>query len=143
MKGGAAYLMVMHLQLPRLVYDAIIAHTRAEMPNECVGMLLGHDGLAIEYIPLINELQSPTRFLTEARSMLAAEKRRRHLGCEVLAMVHSHPTSEPVPSKYDIADHYGSEVMCVIVSLQDAEPSMKAWSIVDQVVSEGTIILSE
>lgn len=30
--------------------------------NESVGMLIGKDGLAFEYVPLINELQSPRDF---------------------------------------------------------------------------------
>jgi proteasome lid subunit RPN8/RPN11 len=129
--------MVMTLQLPATIYEELLTHARAELPNESVGMLIGKDGLAFEYVPLINELQSPTRFLTEARSMLKAEKRRRHLECEVLAIVHSHPTSEPVPSRYDVADHYSSEVMCMIVSLRDAEPLAQAWWIANSEVSEG------
>jgi proteasome lid subunit RPN8/RPN11 len=129
--------MVMTLQLPATIYEELLTHARAELPNESVGMLIGKDGLVFEYVPLVNELQSPTRFLTEARSMLKAEKRRRQLVCEVLAIVHSHPTSEPVPSKYDVADHYNSEVMCMIVSLRDAEPLLRAWWIASSEVSEG------
>lgn len=128
--------MVMSLQLPATIYEELVTHARAELPHESVGMLIGKDGLVFEYIPLVNELKSPTRFLTEARSMLHAEKRRRQLGCEVLAIVHSHPTSEPVPSKYDEADHYSSDVMCVIVSLKEAEPLLRAWRIVNGEVSE-------
>lgn len=119
--------MVMTLQLPATIYEELANHAKRELPLESVGMLIGKDGLVFEYLPLINELQSPTRFLTEARSMLQAEKHRRQLGCDVLAIVHSHPTSEPIPSQYDVADHYSNDVMCVILSLQDAEPHMRAW----------------
>lgn len=118
----------MILRIPKRVYDDIIAHARAEVPNECVGMLVGTaDGQVKDSYPLINELQSPTRFLSEARSMLTAEKRRRMAGLELLAIYHSHPTSPPTPSKYDKADHLGSEILCVIISLADAEPAIKAW----------------
>lgn len=131
--------MVMELQIPALIYEEMVAHARAELPNECVGMLLGDArGVACDYIPLVNELQSPTRFLTEARSMLRAEKRRRELGSEVLAIFHSHPTSEPMPSKYDIADHYSSGVMCLILSLVE-EPKLAGWWLVDGVVSRALV----
>lgn len=120
--------MVMTLQIPATIYTELVKHAYQELPNECVGMLLGSpEGLAKLYIPLVNELKSPTRFLTEARSMLLAEKERRRSGWEVLAIVHSHPASEPVPSRYDRTDHYSSEVMCVIVSLQSESPMLKAW----------------
>lgn len=126
----------MTLQLPATIYEELLTHARAELPHESVGMLIGKDGLVFEYLPLVNELKSPTRFLTEARSMLSAEKRRRQLGCEVLAIFHSHPTSQPVPSKYDVADHYSSDVLCLIVSLMEAEPLLRAWWIDKGEVSE-------
>lgn len=138
----ATYLMVMELQIPAWLYEEMVAHAQAELPNECVGMLLGTSlGVASEYIPLVNELQSPTRFLTEARSMLRAEKRRRELGLEVLAIFHSHPTSEPTPSKYDIADHYSNGVMCLILSLVKG-PKLAGWWIVGGEVSTGVVILT-
>lgn len=128
--------MVMTLQLPAMIFEELVHHATRESPYESVGMLIGKDGLVFEYLPLINELQSPTRFLTEARSMLQAEKRRRQLGCDVLAIVHSHPTSEPIPSQYDVADHYSNDVMCVIVSLMQAEPHLRSWWIVNGEVLE-------
>jgi proteasome lid subunit RPN8/RPN11 len=120
------------LQIPKRICDDMIAHARAELPNECVGMLVGTpDGQVKDSYPLINELQSPTRFLSEARSMLAAEKRRRDAGLELLAIYHSHPTSPPVPSKYDRADHLSTEILCVIISLTETEPVIKAWRLED------------
>jgi proteasome lid subunit RPN8/RPN11 len=118
----------MILQIPKRICDDLIAHARTEMPNECVGMLVGTtDGQVKDSYALVNELKSPTRFLSEARSMLNAEKRRRAAGLELLAIYHSHPTSPPVPSKYDRADHLSPEVLCVIISLSEPEPTIKAW----------------
>ena len=136
--------MVMTLHIPEAIYEELLQHARAELPHECVGMLIGTAvGLAVEYVPMVNELKSPTKFLTEPRSMLKAEKRCRELNLQVLAIVHSHPSSEPVPSKYDVADHYSSTVMSVIISLMKATPEMAGWWIAEGSYQHGEIILSQ
>jgi len=120
--------MVMTLHIPEAMYEEMVQHAQAELPNECVGMLIGKsDGTVAEYLPLVNELKSPTRFLTEPYSMLRAEKRCRELKLEVLAIFHSHPTSEPVPSKYDVADHYSSTVMSLILTMIDNPTPLQGW----------------
>ncbi len=120
--------MVMTLHIPEAIHRQMVEHARAELPNECVGMLIGTvEGQVSEYLPLENELKSPTRFLTEPRSMLRAEKRCRELKLQVLAIFHSHPTSQAVPSKYDVEDHYSNEVMCLILSLSNVSVPLRGW----------------
>lgn len=136
--------MVMTLHIPAMIFDQMVEHARSELPHECVGMLLGQtDGQAKHYIPLVNELKSATRFLTEARSMLRAEKKRRELGLEVLAIMHSHPTSEPVPSQYDKADHYSSDVICLILSLKDNSPRLQGWWITPEDVMPASLVVQQ
>ncbi|MBL8824169.1 MAG: M67 family metallopeptidase [Planctomycetia bacterium] len=136
--------MVMTLQIPAMIFDEMVEHARSELPHECVGMLLGQtDGQATHYIALVNELQSPTRFLTEAMSMLRAEKKRRELNLEVLAIVHSHPTSDPIPSQYDKADHYSSDVVCLILSLKEKEPNLQGWWINPDGVMPASVVVQQ
>jgi len=140
----AAYLMVMTLHIPEAIYEELVQHAQTEMPNECVGMLIGSaDGAVTEYLPLVNELKSPTRFLTEPYSMLRAEKRCRELKSQVLAIFHSHPTSEPVPSRYDVADHYSSTVMSLILTMTDSPEPLRGWWIVDGIFKRGEIQVGE
>ena len=52
----------------------------------------------------------------------------RAMGTELLAIYHSHPTSEPIPSRTDLErNYYGSDVVHFIISLKDAEPRMRGW----------------
>lgn len=140
----AAYLMVMTLYIPEAIHQQLVKHARAEVPNECVGMIIGSsDGQVSEYLPLENELKSPIRFLTEPRSMLRAEKRCRELKLKVLAIFHSHPTSQAIPSKYDVADHYSSDVMCLIMSLTDTITPLRGWWIVKETVKQGEVIITQ
>lgn len=136
--------MVMTLHIPEAIHQQLVEHARNELPNECVGMLIGSSvGQVSAYLPLENELKSPTRFLTEPCSMLRAEKRCRELKLQVLAIYHSHPTSQAIPSKYDVADHYSSDVMCLILSLTDASTPLRAWWIGEGSFKEEEVIIDQ
>ncbi len=106
------------LQIPRTLWDEMIAHARASAPLECVGLLVGSaDGVVKDRYPLINALASPAAFESDPRSMLEAEKRRRAAGWDWLAVYHSHPTSAAIPSRKDVEQHLAAEVVCLIISL--------------------------
>lgn len=120
------------LHLPQPILEAMFAHARAALPNECVGFLAGTIaagvGTASQCLPLVNELASPTEFLTEPRSVFAAFRAMRAAGTELLAIYHSHPTSPPVPSKRDVEQNtYGPNFAWVIIGLAGTEPEVRAW----------------
>lgn len=115
----------------------MIAQARTELPNECCGLLAGRIengangeklGRVVCAYPLVNEARTPTRYMSEAKSLFAAEIERRSRGLEFLAIYHSHPTSEPVPSRTDLEqNNYGDSVVHFIVSLASNEPRVRAW----------------
>lgn len=120
------------LQIPDALLAAMIAHARADAPNECCGLLAGRItdgvGLATERIPIGNDLASPTTYLTNPRDLFAAFRRLRALKLEMLAIYHSHPASEPVPSRRDVAENtYGETVVHLIIGLASSEPEVRAW----------------
>jgi proteasome lid subunit RPN8/RPN11 len=120
------------LHLPRQFYDEMIAQARAELPNECCGMLAGVivDGEAwvSRRYPLVNTAASPVRYEAEPRSLFLATKDMRKVHIELLAFYHSHPTSPAVPSKTDLAmNFYGPDVICFIISLNGVEPVLRGW----------------
>lgn len=115
------------LTIPRSVFDAMVAHARAELPNECCGLLAGSGDRVKNHIPLVNELASPTAFRSEPRSMLGAMKGMRAAGTEVVAIYHSHPSSDPVPSKRDVAENAYGDTIQVIIGLAEKEAVVRAW----------------
>lgn len=134
--------MVMVLQIPALIYEEMVAHARRELPNECVGMLIGsRDGVVHEYLPLVNEHPSPTTFLTEPRSMLHAEKRCRALGLHVLGIFHSHPTGSNSASKRDLANHYSPDVLCLILAMEKEPPELAAWHMLPETFKRAEVII--
>jgi proteasome lid subunit RPN8/RPN11 len=124
------------LVIPDALLAGLIAHARAEAPNECCGLLAGRTvdgvGLTTERIPIANDLSSPTRYETNARDLFVAFRRLRALDLQLLAVYHSHPASEPVPSRRDVEENtYGETAVHLIVGLAGPEPEVRAWWLTD------------
>jgi|SRR5579875_1906452 len=121
-----------YLYLPRSVYEGMIWHALAEQPLECCGLLAGalrEDGVGevkLRY-PLLNAAASPIECESESRSILWAHRDIRRQGLEVLAVYHSHPTSEPVPSRKDLERNNWPQAVTFIVSLKSTPPTVRGW----------------
>jgi proteasome lid subunit RPN8/RPN11 len=125
------------LAIPAAVLDAVIAHARLEQPNECCGLLAGRVedgvGIATTRFAIVNDLASPTAYHTNARDLLAAFRAMRTDKLDVLAIYHSHPTSDPVPSRRDVAENtYGESVVHLIVGLASGKLDVRAWWITEE-----------
>jgi proteasome lid subunit RPN8/RPN11 len=110
----------------------VVAHARRELPNEGCGLLAGRvadgAGVASASFPVGNDAASSSEYETNARDMLHAFRDMRERGLELLAIYHSHPMSEPVPSRPDLERNtYGESVAHVIVGLAAKEPQVRAW----------------
>jgi len=120
-----------HLRLPRHLYVAMVQHAQTELPNECCGVLAGlREGNVLRVLArylLVNAAASPIEYLSEPSSMFRAEKARRHDSFDLLAIYHSHPTSEPIPSKTDLARNYSPDVLNFIIGLAGPEPLVRGW----------------
>jgi proteasome lid subunit RPN8/RPN11 len=115
----------------------MVAQARAELPNECCGLLGGvfeeaspggeRVGKVVRRYPLVNAAASGRLFESDPRSMFEADRDMRRNNLEVLAVYHSHPTSAPLPSKTDLERNYSPAVVNLIISLQGTEPAMRGW----------------
>jgi proteasome lid subunit RPN8/RPN11 len=137
--------MPFRLIVPQLIYDEMVAQAIAELPNECCGLLAGvveqcsdeggatvRIGRIVKRYPLVNEAKSPVLFFDGGKDLFAAARDMRELSLETLVVYHSHPTTHPIPSKTDLANHYwGPDVMCLILSLQEESPRARGWWLSD------------
>jgi proteasome lid subunit RPN8/RPN11 len=124
------------LVIPRPLLDAVLAHARADLPNECCGLLAGvvegDVGRVTHHYPVTNDLASPTEYATNPRDLLDASKAMREAGVRELAVYHSHPASDPVPSRKDRERNYwGETAVHLIVGLAGGEPDVRAWWITE------------
>lgn len=120
------------LIIPNLLVEEMIEHARNDLPTECCGLLAGRvvDGVgtALARFSIGNDEASPREYFSNARDMLFAFRAMRESEHELLAIYHSHPTSEPVPSKRDIEQNtYGETAVHLIVSLATPQPELRAW----------------
>jgi proteasome lid subunit RPN8/RPN11 len=120
------------LLIPGRLLEEAIGHVREALPNECCGLLAGRVetgvGVVTTRFTVGNDLASPTGYLTNARDLFAAFRAMRTDGTDVLAVYHSHPTSEPVPSRRDVDENtYGETAVHLIVGFADAKPDVRAW----------------
>jgi proteasome lid subunit RPN8/RPN11 len=125
------------LRLAGEMRRAIERQARAELPNECCGILAGRlldasgKPLAIvdatHCFPLVNEAASPREFLSEANCLFAAHRQMRDLGLEIVAIYHSHPATQAVPSATDRQRHYYPDVMSLILSLENETADLRGW----------------
>jgi len=83
--------------VPATVRAELVAHAREEAPNECCGLVLVRDGIAVEYIRGVNKLASPYRYELYIDPFVWSE-----IDDNVEQVIfHSHPETEPRPSRTD------------------------------------------
>ena len=120
----------------------MVAHARAEAPNECCGMIGARDGTATSIHRARNADESPLRYVIHPTDQLRIMEEIETRGEELAAIYHSHTGSPAYPSQTDInlAENW-PDPLYVICSLADSEPEVRAFAIRDGEVEEVTLEL--
>jgi proteasome lid subunit RPN8/RPN11 len=83
--------------VPADIREQLHAHAAAEAPNECCGLVLMRNGVAVEYIRGVNKLASPYRYELYIDPVVWSE-----VDDDLEQVIfHSHPETEPRPSRTD------------------------------------------
>jgi [CysO sulfur-carrier protein]-S-L-cysteine hydrolase len=131
------------LLIPKSAYDQIVFQAQSALPNECCGLLAGHVAgpiaRAVRCLPLVNAAINPAiEYLSESRSIISAHKAMRSTDLREVAVYHSHPTTDPVPSRKDRENNpYDDFLMHLILSLKNGQPLLRAWWITSDSFEEG------
>jgi proteasome lid subunit RPN8/RPN11 len=106
----------------------MVNHCQAEAPRECCGILGGDSPRVASIHPLRNQAAHPeTRYDADPRDILDAYRTLRQRGHAFLAIYHSHPQWEAVPSQTDLATNYYGDLPRIIVSLLTDPPEVRVW----------------
>jgi proteasome lid subunit RPN8/RPN11 len=136
------------VSLPAAIRDEIVAHARAEAPNEGCGIVVGDrpaadGGVARRWAPLRNAAQSPVRYSIDPDDLLRLTIETDDADQVFWAIVHSHVASPARPSPTDLRESHYPDSLYILVSLAPAqadrtsgEPILRAWRIVDSGVHE-------
>ena len=140
------------VRLSREIRDAIVRHTRAELPNEACGLVIGDapaadGGAGTRWVPLRNAVASPFRYEIDPVDLLRLTIETESAGDAIWAIVHSHVASPARPSPTDVRQSFYPEALYLLVSLDPAEAdpitgveSLRAWRIVDGTVHEVALL---
>lgn len=116
------------LQIPRRLYDLMVAHCRVEAPREACGIMTGQAGQVRRLYVLHNVDPDPVRrFMIDPADLHGALAEVRSGRDWFLALWHSHPESIAYPSPRDLALAPGDEHLSVIVSLAQEPPDVRVY----------------
>lgn len=126
------------MKISQDLIDEMVAHARADLPNECCGMIGGRDGEATSVVRVLNAAASPLRYEMDPQGQFDALKQIEGAGEELLGIYHSHTRSAAYPSQTDVNQAVAwPEQIYVIVSLENEEtPDVKAYDLADLKIAD-------
>src|SRR5262249_19693865 len=119
--------------------DKIVAHARADHPDEACGVIAGPAGSdrPERFIPMLNAERSPTFYRFDSAEQFPVWREMDERGEEPIVIYHSHTSTEAYPSRTDVsyASEPGAHYVLVSTRLPD-ETEFRSFRIVDGVVTE-------
>jgi proteasome lid subunit RPN8/RPN11 len=125
------------LSIPRPLAEELLAHARAEVPNEACGLLAGSlaDGVASAYHPARNADASPYVYTVHPEDLVRIVFGIEDEGQDLLAIFHSHTHTPAVPSPTDRRQAQYPDAFYLLASLADPDADVadafRAWRIRD------------
>ncbi len=123
------------LTLTPAVAEGLLAHARAELPNEACALLSGSltEHVAQRVHPARNSEASPLRYNVDPQDLVRITFAIEDAGEDLVAIFHSHTRSPAVPSATDRRTAQYPDVFYVLATLADASASaaraLRAWRI--------------
>jgi [CysO sulfur-carrier protein]-S-L-cysteine hydrolase len=127
------------LTIAPALHAEIVAHARADHPDEACGVIAGPAGSdrPERFIPMLNAERSPTFYRFDSREQFRVWREMDERDEEPVVIYHSHTATEAYPSRTDIS--YASEpgAHYVLVSTRDPdEAEFRSFRIADGTVTE-------
>ncbi len=134
------------LRISQDLVDAMIAHARADHPDEACGVIAGPVGSDIpqRFIPMANAARSTTFYEFDSGDLLRLYREMDARDEEPVVIYHSHTATQAYPSRTDIS--YASEPNAhyVLVSTRSPESAeVRSYRIVDGEVTEEMLEITE
>jgi proteasome lid subunit RPN8/RPN11 len=127
------------MRMSRALYDEMVAHAKADAPNECCGMIASRDGAAVTLYRAENAAASPLRYEIDGAEQYRIQMAIDDADLDLGAIYHSHTRSAPYPSQTDINLAFYPEALYVIVGLAGGDPEVRAFLIRDGQVADAEL----
>lgn len=109
----------------------MISHCKEFYPEEACGILAGTGDIVSEIYKMENIERSTVSYLMDSKAQFRVMKDMRERNLNMLAIFHSHTSSEPYPSQKDINLAF-YPVVYIIIGLTSEPPLVKAYTIEDK-----------
>ncbi len=119
--------------------DKIVAHARADHPDEACGVIAGPAGSdrPERVIPMLKAQRSPTFYEFDSMELLRVWREMDDRDEEPIVIYHSHTATEAYPSRTDISYANEPGAHYVLVSTRDPdEVELRSFRITGGVVTE-------
>jgi proteasome lid subunit RPN8/RPN11 len=122
----------MRLWLTYAQEKVIVEHALADAPREACGVIGGTGERAERVVALPNVSSDPAHFYQlDTDSLDRSVRSLRADGASLLAIYHSHPRGEAIPSPTDVEQAPPLAVAHLIVGLRHTQARLAAWRIHD------------
>ncbi len=137
--GAALDTLVGVLRIPAEMVDEIVAHAKADHPDEACGIIAGPAGSdrPTRLVRMINAERSPTFYRFDSGEQLRLYRELDARDEEVVVVYHSHTATEAYPSRTDVSYAGEPQAHYVLVSTRAPDTQeFRSYRIVDGVVRE-------
>ena len=134
------------LTIPRALHDKIVAHARADHPDEACGVIAGPAGSdrPERFIAMMNAERSPTFYRFDSAEQFRVWREVDDYDGELVVIYHSHTATEAYPSRTDISSASKPQAPYVPVSPRDEDTTeFRSFRITDGVVTEEPVTVVE
>ncbi len=134
------------LTLHSALRDKIVAHARADHPDEACGVIAGPAGQdrPERFIPMLNAQRSPTFYEFDSMELLRVWREMDDRDEEPAVIYHSHTATEAYPSRTDISYANEPGAHYVLVSTRDpGTVEFRSFRIVDGTVTEEEVRITD
>ena len=135
------------LEISQDLVDKLLAHARADHPDEACGVIAGSAGSDIptRFIPMVNAARSPTFYEFDSADLLKLYRDLDANEEDPVVIYHSHTSTQAYPSRTDIAYAAEPSAHYVLVSTRetgndDGPYEFRSFRIVDGEVTEEEIV---
>ncbi|WP_458686658.1 M67 family metallopeptidase [Nocardia tengchongensis] len=119
--------------------EAMVAHARADHPDEACGILAGPEGAdrPERFVPMVNAARSPTFYEFDSDEHLRLWRELDAADEEPVVIYHSHTATEAYPSRTDVSFASEPNAHYVLISTRDPQVhDLRSYRILDGVVTE-------
>lgn len=134
------------LTIARRLIDLIVAHARADHPDEACGVVAGPVGTdrPERFIPMMNAARSPTFYEFDSMEHLRVWREMDERDEEPVVIYHSHTATQAYPSRTDVsyAGEPGAHYLLVSTADPDTE-EIRSFRIIDGVITEEEVKVTD